>query len=95
MDVYSIVKNAKPKDLPSPPDSLDHADHVVKTALLGYTQLAADHLLNPDLVGSITYVIGCIIRQLNLEFLENRIENSDSEEIKKEKILKPTPTTYY
>ena len=88
MDVYSIVKNAKPKDLPSPPDSLDHADHVVKTALLGYTQLAADHLLNPDLVGSITYVIGCIIRQLNLEFLENRIEDSDSEEIKKEKILK-------
>ncbi len=88
MDVYSIISGAKPEELPSPPRSLDHADHVVKTALMGYPNLAADHLLNPDLVGNIVYVLGCIIRQLNIEFMRCRLEEGEEEEAKREKILK-------
>ncbi len=88
MDVYSVLVNSKPLELPSPPKSLDHADHVVKTALLGHTNLAADHLLNPGLVGKLVSILGCIIRQLNLEFVKCRIEEEDSEKVKREKILK-------
>lgn len=87
MDAYSVLANSKPKELSSPPQSLDHADHVVRTALLGYTNLAADHLLNPGLVGKLIGVLGHIIRQLNLEFMKSRIEVGDSSEEKERKIL--------
>ena len=86
--MYEIVASAKPKELPHPPQSLDHADHVVKTALLGYPELAADHLLNPALKGKLAEVVGAIIRQLNLEFIASSPAAGDSEEAKREKVLK-------
>ncbi len=88
MDVYREVKSAKPEELPYPPRSLDHADHTVRTALAGYPELAADHLLNPALATCISEVIGAVTRQLHLEFLRNKIEDSDSEEIRRKKILR-------
>jgi len=87
MDAYSILANSKAEELPSPPKSLDHADHVVQTALLGHTELAADHLLNPGLKGRLVSVLGHIARQLNLEFVKSRIDIKDGDEEKKKKIL--------
>lgn len=70
MDVVSLLKNAAREELVTPPKSLDHADHVLKTALMGYPELAADHLLNPSLPGRFTEVIGSLIRRAKLEFLK-------------------------
>ena len=50
--VKKIVKEAKPARLSLPiPPRVDHADHVIKTALDGYTKLAADHIIHPEMVG--------------------------------------------
>ena len=70
MDVVSLLKNAAREELVTPPKSLDHADHVLKTALMGYPELAADHLLNPSLPGRFTEVVGSLIRRAKLEFLK-------------------------
>ena len=70
MSVASILKSAKPGELEVPPKSLDHADHILRTALLGYPELAADHILNPALVGKLVGVVGSLIRRARLEFLK-------------------------
>ncbi|MEM1558461.1 MAG: hypothetical protein QXG12_07700, partial [Thermoproteota archaeon] len=70
LDVYEVLSSAKPEELRHPCESLDYADHVVKTTMMGYPQLAADSLLNPDLIGRLADVVGAIIRQLNLMFME-------------------------
>ncbi|MEM2739383.1 MAG: transaldolase family protein [Candidatus Bathyarchaeia archaeon] len=40
----------------------------MKTALRGYPELAADHLLSPELRGELSRIIGDLIRQLDLVF---------------------------
>ncbi|HDD33752.1 MAG TPA: hypothetical protein ENG30_01225 [Thermofilaceae archaeon] len=70
MDVASIIRKMKPEGVCSPPTSLDHVDHVVKLALAGYADLAADHLLNPALRGKLPSIVGCLARRLKLEFLK-------------------------
>lgn len=84
MNAYEVLSFTKPKELPHPPRSLDYADHVVKTALLGHTQLAADSLLNPALVGKLAEVVGSITRRLNLIFARARwVEDCDESTILK------------
>ena len=87
MDVYSVVASAKPEELPHPPRSLDHADHIVRTALMGHTKLAADHILTRSLVGHLVEVVGSVIRQLNLEFVKARVEEGDPEDVRRRKVL--------
>ncbi|MEM2848692.1 MAG: transaldolase family protein [Candidatus Bathyarchaeia archaeon] len=70
LDTYEVLSLAKPEGLQHPCRSLDYADHVVKTAMMGYPQLAADSLLNPDLIGRLADIVGSIVRQLNLVFME-------------------------
>ncbi|MGQ9514279.1 MAG: transaldolase family protein [Thermoproteota archaeon] len=65
---YSTLPKSKPEKLPSPPRSLDHAEHVVFTALAGHPELAADHLLHKEMKGMLETVVSSIIRRLNLEF---------------------------
>ncbi|MEM4461500.1 MAG: transaldolase family protein [Candidatus Bathyarchaeia archaeon] len=67
-DILNLLKSIEPEKLPEIPDSLDHVDHIVKTALRGYPELAADHLLNPELRGELSRIIGDIVRQLDLVF---------------------------
>lgn len=67
-DALSIVLGARPEKLISPVQSLDHSDHVVRTALAGHAKLASDHLLNKEMVGSLNKIVGEVIRELNLEF---------------------------
>lgn len=82
MDVYSIVISIKPEELPSPPPVSDHAGLVVFTALKGYPELAADHLLNPQLKGKLVEVLGSVTRQLNLEFVKSANYRDEKERIK-------------
>ena len=71
-DIRSIILGARPEKLVFPVPSLDHADHVVRTALAGHVKLAADHLLNKEMVGALKETVGNVIRQLNLEFNRGR-----------------------
>ncbi len=82
MDVYSIINSIKPEELPSPPPVNDHAGLVVFTALKGYPELAADHLLNPQIKGKLVEVLGSITRQLNLEFVKSSNYVDEKERIK-------------
>lgn len=81
-DVLALLRSTEPEKLPDIPDSLDHVDHVVKTALRGYPELAADHLLNPELKGELTKIIGDLIRQLDIVF-EGSIVLGDRDAIMK------------
>jgi len=67
-DVITLLHSTEPEKLPDIPDSLDHVDHVVKTALRGYPELAADHLLNSELKGELSRIIGDLVRQLDIVF---------------------------
>ena len=77
-----IVMNSRPERLSDPgkhPIPGDHAAHVVQLAGWGQTTLAADHLLFPELNGFLPNVVGGIIRQLNIRFVEARVLPGDSE----------------
>jgi len=86
VDVLSVVFERKAKDLTLPICSLDHPDHIVRTALLGHPQLAADHLLNREMKGKLVLVIGDVIRLLNLEFCKGKTTTQDTRELQTEKI---------
>jgi len=86
-DVRSILLEARPEKLVSPPKSLDHCDHVVRTALAGHTKLAADHLLNREMVGSLRETVGDIVRQLNFEFTKGVTFRGASPEEEEKNIL--------
>ncbi|OYT61630.1 MAG: hypothetical protein B6U69_03240 [Thermofilum sp. ex4484_15] len=86
LDVNAIV-SSPPEELPYPPPSLDHVDHVVFTALKGYPQLAADHLLHPEMRGKLMEVIRGIVRRLNFEFRRNYLSPDDDQVTLKKKIL--------
>lgn len=64
--------NIKPKNLVFPIDSTDHVDHIVKLALNGHDKLAADHLLNKEMVGLLSSTVGSILRTLSLKFYASR-----------------------
>lgn len=68
MEIKEVISNlgAEPLDFPVP--SSDHSGHVVYLATKGYTKLAADHLLNRELVGRLENVVGGVIRQFNFIF---------------------------
>mgnify|MGYP001155466982 CR=1 FL=1 len=72
VDVSSVVLESRPEGLKYPISSLDHGEHIVNTALMGYPQLAADHVLNTEMRGKIVEVTGGIIRHLNLEFVKGK-----------------------
>ena len=81
VDIHSIVHKAGAEKLPHPVQSLDHCEHVVKTALIGYPQLAADHVINREMRGKLVETMGNVIRQLNLEFMKSRFTEGDSPEV--------------
>jgi len=87
--VFEIITKCKPEKLVLPiPSRVDHADHIVKTALSGHTKLAADHILHKEMVGNLVNVVSAVIRQLNLEFIKTRIEAEDNEDVIREKVLR-------
>jgi len=64
--VAEILSGAAPEPLTLPVRSLDHADHVLRTALMGYPELAADHLLHPEAARGLPAVVSSIVRRATL-----------------------------
>jgi len=85
-DVTSIIVRSRPEKLISPPLSLDHSEHIVRTALAGEPQLAADHILHREIRGKLNETVGGVIRQLNLEFIRSRATSEDSGKVLRKKI---------
>jgi hypothetical protein len=80
--IERIVAGSQPERLSDPakrPIPGDHAAHVVQLALWGHPILAADHLLFPELTGSLPAVVAGVIRQLNIRFAQSRLEPGESE----------------
>ena len=74
--VEQIVASSQPERLADPakrPIPEDHAAHVAQLALWGHPSLAADHLLFPELTGSLPAVVAGVIRQLNIRFAQSRL----------------------
>jgi len=86
-DTRRIVFEAVPEELPLPPQSLDHCDHVVRISLAGHPELAADHLLSREMNGKLVETVGSVIRQLNLEFLKSSVTSLDKPEDRRSKMV--------
>ena len=86
--IRSVVKEAKPSRLTLPvPPRVDHADHIVKTALEGYPKLAADHIVHPEIAGRLLDVVGAIVRRANIMILERPLSEGLPERDVKEIIV--------
>lgn len=79
--IQEIVATSQPERLSDPgkhPIADDHVANVVQLAGWGQIGLAADHLLFPELNGSLSAVVGGIIRRLNLRFIGAHLERGDT-----------------
>ncbi len=82
-ELEKIVVTSRPERLSGPgkcPIPGDHAANVVQLAAWGQTALAADHLLFPELSGALPAVVAGVIRQLNIRFVNARIQPGDGSE---------------
>ncbi|HIP57410.1 MAG TPA: hypothetical protein EYH02_05020, partial [Ignisphaera aggregans] len=86
--VKTSIKAAKPKrlELPVPP-RVDHADHMLKTALDGWTKLAADHIVHPEMADKLLDVLGALVRRAGIVFRVNAPTKYGSEEKVREAIV--------
>jgi len=86
--ISEIVGEAKPVPLVLPVSPrIDHADHIIKTALDGHMKLAADHVLHPEMRGRLTETISSLIRRLSLLFEDELSFKENLEKNKLEKII--------
>src|SRR5512138_2883844 len=75
-----IVTESQPERLSDPgkrPIAGDHVAHVVQLVGWGQSALAADHLLFPELTGALPAVVGGILRQLTLRFVDARLRGDE------------------
>lgn len=77
-NVSQTLFHAKPDELEYPPPSVDHASHIAYLTLKGYTKLAADHILHPEMKDRLAETVGNVVRQLTLAFNQALLEK-DSE----------------
>ena len=71
--VQAVVAAGRPERLSDPgkhPIMDDHVAHVVQLAGWGQSALAADHLLFPEIAGALPAVVGGVMRQLGLRFID-------------------------
>ncbi len=84
--VIDVLKRARVENLFLPMEPrIDHADHIIKTASMGWTKLAADHLMHPEVGSCLVDVVGSLIRRIGLIIRSEKIDCSLSAE---EKIIK-------
>ncbi|MEM0308077.1 MAG: hypothetical protein QXO64_03975, partial [Thermofilaceae archaeon] len=81
--VLEIVKRAKPEPLKLPVSAVDHADHMLKTALAGHPQLAADHVLHPDASEILDATISALVRRIDLMVRSEPLEGACSSEVER------------
>lgn len=80
-NVIDILKRAKVDALSLPMEPrIDHADHIIKTSLMGWTKLAADHIIHPEMGGCLVDVVGSLIRRIGLLIRSERIDDGSSAE---------------
>ncbi|MEM2220745.1 MAG: hypothetical protein QXU34_03165, partial [Ignisphaera sp.] len=80
-NVIDILKRAKVDALSLPMEPrIDHADHIIKTSLMGWTKLAADHILHPEMGSCLIDVVGSLIRRIGLLIRSERIDDGSSAE---------------
>lgn len=87
-EVRAAVKTFRPEPLDGEgrrPIPGDHTANVVQLVEWGWTRLAADHLLFPDLEGFLVEQAAGILRQLNYRFALGRLPGNETPE---ERILK-------
>lgn len=76
--VIKLLKNAQIEPLTLPvPFAVDHADHMLKTALLGHTKLAADHILCHEMKDMILDTLGSFIRRADIIIKSERISGKE------------------
>lgn len=71
--IQAVVAAGRPERLSDPgkhPIMDDHVAHVVQLAGWGQSALAADHLLFPEIAGALPAVVGGVMRQLGLRFID-------------------------
>ena len=79
-EVRKAVKEVGVKDLALPiPPRVDHADHMLQTALMGHTKLAADHILYREMVGKLRDVISALIRRAGIIFIKSKVSGANGE----------------
>lgn len=64
--VTEILRSSEPEPLVLPVRSIDHGDHFLRTALVGYPELAADHLLHPEAASNLPMIASSIVRRATL-----------------------------
>lgn len=76
--VINLIKQSsvEPLTLPVPP-SVDHADHMLKIALMGHTKLAADHILHPQMKNILLETLGAFIRRAGLIIRSENLAKAD------------------
>jgi hypothetical protein len=93
-EVRDAVKSFKPLSLTGEgraPAAGDHVENVVQLVEWGWSRLAADHLLFPELEGMLIEQVAGVLRQLNYRFALAGLKGGGS----KEKRLEKIKTRYY
>ena len=80
-NVPQILLHAKLDELEYPPPSMDHASHIAYLTLKGYTKLAADHILHPEMKDHLAETIGNVVRQLTFAFNQALLEKDSKKSI--------------
>jgi hypothetical protein len=80
-NIPEILFHAKSDELEYPPPTMDHASHIAYLTLKGYTKLAADHVLHPEMKGHLERTSGNAVRQLVIVFNQNLFDRSSEKGI--------------
>jgi hypothetical protein len=81
--IDKIVASSLPERLSleeKSPVTDDHVAHILQLTEWGQTGLGADHLLFPEINGSLTKIVSGVIRELNILFAVSRPSSGDAEE---------------
>lgn len=71
--MVETILRSSPSPLTLPvPFRVDHADHLIKTALEGYAKLASDHILHPEIKESLSEVVSSLVERLEKLFKISR-----------------------
>ena len=64
----------------------DHVAHIIQLAQWGQTCLGADHLLLPEINGSLSKTVAGVIRELNILFVVSKPSQTEDEESLRKRI---------
>ncbi|MEM1508480.1 MAG: transaldolase family protein [Thermofilaceae archaeon] len=78
--VSKLLDLQRPEELMLPIEPrVDHADHMVKTALLGWSELAADHILHFEVSDKLPALISSLVRKSEILLRTHTIADAQEE----------------